>query len=389
MREALFPIFLRLGLTSFGGPVAHIGYLREEFVVRRHWLDDAEFAHLLALCQFLPGPASSQLVFALGRLRGGWLGAVSAWSAFLLPSALLMFAFASISAKLDSPLGAAFAHALKLVAVCVVAFGLWQMIRALMPDVARLLFAAFAAVAVALVPFAWMPLAAIALGAVASPLFVRRTVAPPSSIDIPERRGVATGLLATYAALFALSLLTVELPLAAAGAFYRSGALVFGGGHVVLPLLQRTVVDPGWITLDDFLNAYGAAQIMPGPMFSVATYLGAHLPGSAGGLFGAIVATLAIFAPGMLLLGGLLPFWNDVAKRPALARAVAGMNAAVVGLLAAAFYSPVCTSGIRGLVDVFIVFTGIALLFWRRKALLAIAWCVGAALLVYAIGPSA
>ena len=391
MRETLFPIFLRLGLTSFGGPIAHIGYLREEFVTRRRWLDDAEFAHLLALCQFLPGPASSQLVFALGRLRGGWFGGLSAWLAFLAPSALLMFAFAAAAPRLDAPLGLAFVHSLKLVAVCVVGFGLWRMTRTLTPDIARLLFAALIAVAVALLPLPWMPLAAIALGAVASPILVRNVTAPVASRDYPGSRSrrAAIGLLAVYGVLLAASFVPMRLPLAASAAFYRAGALVFGGGHVVLPLLQHAVVDPGWITPDDFLSAYGAAQIVPGPMFSVATYLGAHLPGDAGGVSGAVIATFALFAPGLLLLSALLPVWGDIVRHPRVARAVAGVNAAVVGLLAAAFYSPVCTSGIRDPVDALIAIAGVALLYWRGNALPAIAWCVIAELARYAVQSSA
>ena len=391
MREALFPIFLRLGLTSFGGPIAHVGYLREEFVARRRWLDDAEFAHLLALCQFLPGPASSQLVFALGRLRGGWMGALSAWLAFLLPSALLMFAFALLAPRLDTPLGLAFEHSLKLVAVCVVGFGLWRMMRALTPDIARLLFAALVAVAVATLPLPWMPLAAIALGAIAAPLLVRNVTAPavPADIRPKRRRSAAMGLLAVYGVLLAASFAPMQLPLAATAAFYRAGALVFGGGHVVLPLLQHAVVDPGWITTDDFLSAYGAAQIVPGPMFSVATYLGAHLPGDAGGVRGAVIATFAIFAPGLLLLSALLPVWSDIVRHPRVAHAVAGVNAAVVGLLAAAFYSPVCTGGIRDPIDALIALGGVALLSWRRNALSAIAWCIAAELLRSAVQSSA
>ncbi|HZZ94250.1 MAG TPA: chromate efflux transporter [Usitatibacter sp.] len=375
--------FTRLGLTSFGGPVAHIGYFRREFVERRRWLDDTQFAHLLALCQFLPGPASSQMGFSLGLLRAGWTGALAAFIAFTLPSALLLFAFAMLLPSLDNAIGQAAIHGLKLVAVAVVGQGVLGMARQLCPDAPRASIAVAALALVLVTGLAWMQLVVVAGGALAG-LVLRRSVAPPAGPPLTPPFGMRTGCV-LFAAFLVLLLALPVLAARADGffavveAFYRAGALVFGGGHVVLPLLRDTVVAPGWVSSDDFLAGYGAAQAVPGPMFSFASYLGARLPDGHGGALGATVALLSIFLPGLLLVAGALPLWRAIADHPVAARAVAGVNAAVVGLLAAALYDPVWTSAVRAPVDVAIAAIAFVMLVaWRASPLLAVAWCVAA-----------
>ena len=380
--------FLKLGLTSFGGPIAHLGYFRREFVERRRWIDETEFARLLALCQFLPGPASSKLGFSLGLLRAGWPGALVAFAAFTLPSAVLLFAFAGLLPYLAGPSGQAAVHGLKLVAVAVVAQGVLGMARQLCPDPPR---ATIAAVAVALILAfgqAWMQILVVVLGAIAGLAVCRAVEAPPpaAGLRLPYGIRVGTVLLTVFA------LLLFGLPLAARGhsgllpvidAFYRAGALVFGGGHVVLPLLRESVVTPGWISNDDFLAGYGAAQAVPGPMFTLSAYLGARLPGAEGGLVGASAALIAIFLPGFLLVAGALPLWRSIGHTPVAARAVAGINAAVVGVLGAALYDPVWTSAVHAPLDVAIAAIAFTLLVaWRASALVVVLWCVLAAVAV-------
>jgi chromate transporter len=382
--------FLKLGFTSFGGPIAHLGYFRREFVERRKWLDDGEFAQLLALCQFLPGPASSQLGFCLGLLRAGWAGAIAAFAAFTLPSAGLLFAFAALLPHVSGSAGEAAIHGLKLVAVAVVAQGVLGMARQLCPDAPRASIAAVSAALILAAGHAWMQILIVALGAVAG-LALCRNAKPIAGSALHPPYGIALG----WALIGLFTLLLFGLPLAARGAdglvsvveaFYRAGALVFGGGHVVLPLLRETVVAPGWISADDFLAGYGAAQAVPGPMFTLAAYLGARLPGGEGGLTGASVALLAIFLPGFLLVAGALPLWRSIADRPVAVRAVAGVNAAVVGLLGAALYDPVWTSAVRGASDVAIAVIGFTLLVaWRASALVVVLWCVVGALAVTTI----
>jgi chromate transporter len=382
----VFAAFLKLGLTSFGGPIAHIGYFRREFVESRQWLDEAEFARLLALCQFLPGPASSQMGFSLGLLRAGWGGALAAFAAFTLPSAVLLFAFAAWVPYLSGEAGQAAIHGLKLVAVAVVAQGVLGMARQLCPDAPR---ATIAAVAVALVlaaGHAWMQVLVVVLGAVAGLVVCRGVQPPPPGAGLHLHYGIRAGA----ALLVVFALLLFGLPLVARGqpgllpvieAFYRAGALVFGGGHVVLPLLRESVVAPGWISADSFLAGYGAAQAVPGPMFTLAAYLGARLPDARGGLVGASAALVAIFLPGFLLVAGVLPLWRSIGHTPTAARAVAGINAAVVGLLAAALYDPVWTSAVHGPLHFAIVAIAFTLLVaWRASALVVVLWCVGAAM---------
>ena len=346
-------VFLRLGLTSFGGPVAHLGYFRAELVERRRWLDESAFVELVGLCQFLPGPASSQVGFALGLLRAGWLGGLAAFCGFTLPSALLMLAAARGVSMWNERAGAGVLHGLKLVAVAVVAQAVWSLARALCPDRAR---AAIAAVSAALVLGRASALLPIALGASAGLLFCREVEpreARPLQFGVGRRAALACGAL--FAALLvvpALLELARHAPpaLALYNAFYRSGALVFGGGHVVLPLLRSAVVERGWAGDPIFLAGYGAAQAMPGPLFTFAAYLGSvasPLPGLAGGL----LALLAIFLPGLLLVAGALPFWSRLRTRPQAQSAMRGINAAVVGLLGAALYDPLWTSTIHGRLD--------------------------------------
>ena len=379
----VFLAFLKLGLSAFGGPIAHVGYFRREFVERRAWLADSQFAQLLTLCQFLPGPASSQLGFAVGLLRAGWAGAISAFVGFTLPSAIMLFALAASLPLLAGAAGAAAIHGLKLVALAVVAQGLRGMLGQLCPDPLRKGIATLAAVVILLAGQAWMQILVIALGAAAGLVLCRAVQPTPAQhLQLPHDSRIGWRCLALYA------LLLLGLPLlghdlgglwAVAAAFYRAGALVFGGGHVVLPLLQDALVKPGWISAAEFLAGYGAAQAVPGPMFSLAAYLGARLPGNEGGIIGAGVAVAMIFLPGFLLLAGVLPLWQSISARPLAARAIAGINAAVVGLLGAALYDPIWISAVQRPVDLAIGLVGFSLI-GRVSALLVVAWCVAASL---------
>jgi chromate transporter len=377
--------FSKLGMTSFGGPIAHLGYFRREFVERRRWLDEEHFGQLLALCQFLPGPASSQLAFSLGLLRAGWLGGLAAFICFTLPSALLLFALASSAQYLDGPLGQSVIHGLKLVAVAVVAQGIVAMARTLTPDLPRALMAAVAAGLVVISGSAWIQLLIVAGGATLGPWVCRRVLARRGE-TFPLHYGRRTG--SVFLVLFGM-LLIASFTLAphssplgqVAGAFYRTGALVFGGGHVVLPLLQQAIVDPGWVGQDTFLAGYGAAQAVPGPMFALAAFLGERLNQGQGGAPGATLSLLAIFLPGTLLVAGALPFWRAIGNRDQAARMLAGVNAAVVGLLVAAFYNPVWISAIRSPGDIAIALAGFVMLAWARwSPLIVVAWCVLASL---------
>ena len=364
----VFLVFLKLGVSSFGGPIAHLGYYRNELVVRRKWLDETTYADLVALCQFLPGPASSQAGFSLGVLRGnGLLGGLAAWFAFTMPSAVIMFAFAMGAASFTGPVAEGFLHGLKLVAVAVVAQAIWGMACSLTPDRPRAAIA-LAAVAV-VVTFAGSiaQIAAIALGACAG-LWLCRGEAPPVSghLNFPVTR--LSGGIALL--LFAALLLLTPVLAAASGshtiamfdAFYRSGALVFGGGHVVLPLLQAQVVSPGWVSNETFLAGYGLAQAVPGPLFTFAAYLGAVMNSPPNGLAGAAIALVALLLPGMLLVYGMLPFWDAMRARPAAQAALRGTNAAVVGILGAALYNPVWTSAVTSGCDFALALAGFLLL---------------------------
>jgi chromate transporter len=349
----VFWVFLKLGLTSFGGPIAHLGYFRQELVVRRRWIDEPDFVDLVALCQFLPGPASSQVGFSLGVLRGnGLVGGLAAWLGFTLPSALILIAFALGEAAFTGSVAEGLLHGLKLVAVAVVAQAVWGMTRTMTPDRERAAIAFSAIAVVVAVSGSVGQVAAIALGAVAGLRFCR---GEPDSVSgqlrFPVSRRGGTAALALFAAL-------LVAPLVAPGAasdravrlfeaFYRSGALVFGGGHVVLPLLQAEVVAPGWVTNETFLSGYGMAQAVPGPLFTFAAYLGAAMQPTPNGVAGAAIALVAIFLPGLSLVYGMLPFWDELRTHRAARSAMRGANAAVVGVLGLALYTPIWTSAVR------------------------------------------
>ncbi len=383
--------FLRLGLSSFGGPVAHLGYYHREFVVRRGWLDDTHYAQLLAPCQFLPGPASTQFGFSVGLLRAGWAGALAAFLGFTLPSAALLFAFSLFSSTVTGLYGHAALHGLKLMAVAVVARGVLAMGRTLTPDWPRTVVAAASFAWMLTVPATASQLAVIAFGAIIGPLACR-SVEPKPGAALPIRYGRRTGtvLLALCGILLLGSWLIPTqgspLLLRAAAALYRTGTLVFGGGHVILPLLKQAVVAPGWLSEGDFLTGYGAAQAVPGPMFSIAAFIGARLDHGQGGALGAVVCLVAIFLPGLLMISGVLPFWNLLAANARVARSMAGINAAVVGLLAAALYDPLWTSAVLSPIDLAIALAALLALLARAPVLAAVAGCVGARLAAAVLG---
>ena len=354
--QVLF-VFLRLGCTCFGGPVAHLGYFRTEFVARRRWLQEAEYAELIALAQTLPGPTSSQVGFMVGLLRAGWLGGLAAWLGFTLPSALLMVTFAAAGAAFNNPLATAALHALQIIAVAVIAQAVVAMQRTLAPDLRRILIA-FTAVPIALfAPASIATIGCIALGALAGLLFLRKLTAPARALPLPSLVSTRSSLVALTIMLGLLFLLpamariTGSPTLQVASSFYRSGALVFGGGHVVLPLLQASTVQNGWVTQHAFLSGYGAAQALPGPLFSFAAYLGYVLAQPPNHIAGACIALVCIFLPGLLLAAGILPFWNRLTRSPRALASLAGINASVIGVLAAALYRPGWTSAVHAPVD--------------------------------------
>ena len=374
----VFWIFLRLGLTSFGGPVAHLGYFRDEFVQRRQWLTERSYADLVALCQFLPGPASSQVGMALGLMRAGMPGALAAWLGFTLPSALVLALLGLGLAGGYAVLPAGAIHGLKVVAVAVVAQAVWGMARSLCVGRAKVTLMALACCAVLLVPGVWGQVGVmLAAGGAGWWLFGRgRAATPetpndaPDALLLPLRRRTGAALLVVFAALLVLLPLAVRLwpgsLLAMVDAFYRVGALVFGGGHVVLPLLQSAVVEPGWVSADAFLAGYGATQAVPGPLFTFAAFLGAAMaPGWAGAGF-ALLGILGIFLPAFLLVAGALPWWASLRQRAWARGVLAGVNAAVVGLLLAALYQPVATSALHSAADVALALVALAaLLRWQ------------------------
>ena len=380
-----------LGLTSFGGPVAHIGYFREAYVVRRRWLDEDTFAGLVALCQFLPGPASSQLGIAVGIRRAGLLGGFAAWLAFTLPSAAALILFAYGVQSLGDQTDAGWLHGLKVVAVAVVALALWGMARTLAPDRPRVTIAALAAIALLAAPGIAAQLAVIAGGGLLGLALLHTDSSEPSQADM--QRGTPWLAVVALLAFFAL---LIALPVAArvadngaltvADSFYRAGSLVFGGGHVVLPLLEAEVVPPGLVTRDEFIAGYGAAQAVPGPLFTFAGYLGAAMDVVAPRWLGGLLALGAIFLPSFFLVVGVLPFWERLRGIVRVRRALMGVNAAVVGLLLAALYDPVWTSAVRAPEDFALAVGAFALLaFWRVPpwAVVALAAGAGAALAAF------
>jgi chromate transporter len=348
----VFRVFLRLGLTSFGGPVAHLGYFRAEFVARRKWLDESAFADIVALCQFLPGPASSQTGISIGMMRAGLPGGFAAWLGFTLPSALAMMAFGYGVAEMGDLAHAAWLHGLKIVAVAVVANAVWGMARSLCPDAMRATVAVAAAITVLGTPTATGQVGAIIGGGLIGWWLLGERRMPPPVAAIAIR--VPRGLPAMAGALFFVLLIGLPLlrgavtsqAIAEFDAFYRSGALVFGGGHVVLPLLQAEVVPPGWVTNDAFLAGYGAAQAVPGPLFTFSAYLGTVMGKAPNGWLGALICLVAIFLPSFLLLIAALPHWERLRRVAGVQAALRGVNAAVVGLLLAALYNPVWTNAI-------------------------------------------
>ncbi|UXT52576.1 chromate efflux transporter [Agrobacterium tumefaciens] len=384
----VFAAFLKLGVSSFGGPIAHLGYFRDELVVRRKWIDEAGYADLVALCQFLPGPASSQVGFALGLLRAGPLGALAAWTAFTLPSAILLLLFATVAASIEGPVGTGLLHGLKIVAVAVVAQAVWGMAKSLAPDRQRASIALAGIVCVVFLAGAFGQILALAVGAIAGLVFCRDGAAREAAhlqFRVPKSLG--------YIALAAFALLLGLLPLLAAvagsqglslfDAFYRAGALVFGGGHVVLPLLQSEVVATGWVTEDAFIAGYGATQAVPGPLFTFAAYLGAVVGPQPNGVFGAAIALVAIFLPGMLLLVGALPFWEGFRRHLPAQAAMRGANAAVVGILGAALYDPVWTSAIFTSKDFTLALAGFILLtVWKTPPWVVVVICAAGGVLL-------
>ena len=375
---AIFLPILRLGLTSFGGPVAHIGYFRDEFVVRRKWLDERAYADLVALCQFLPGPASSQVGIGVGLSRAGLPGAVAAWIAFTMPSAIALILFGYGVTAFGDAVGSGALHGLKVVAVAVVAQAVWGMARNLCPDAKRTTLAVLATVGVLAVPSPFAQVGAIVIGGLIGWAILRADT-PTDHVDLGVRvnRGVAIAALALFfAALVGLPVLASAYPsqtLALVDSFYRSGSLVFGGGHVVLPLLQSEVVGPGWVSKDAFLAGYGAAQAVPGPLFTFAAYLGTVMTDAPNGIAGGLICLLAIFASSFLLVIGAMPFWDALRRVGAVRNALQGVNAVVVGLLLAALYDPVWTSAILSASDFGLGLAAFTLLvFWKTPPWLVV-----------------
>ncbi|MGE3712169.1 MAG: chromate efflux transporter, partial [Hyphomicrobiaceae bacterium] len=372
----------RLGLTSFGGPVAHLGYFREEFVSRRKWLDERAYADLVALCQFLPGPASSQVGMAVGLSRAGYAGALAAWAAFTLPSAIALVLFAFGVAAIEGASGNAWLHGLKIAAVAVVAQAVLGMMRSLAPDKERATLAVVAAIIALSIPTAWGQVGAIILGGIVGCTLLRSGAVPTDHAAMPLPVGRAAGtvaLLLFFTLLIGLPIIatqTSDRSIDLVDSFYRAGSLVFGGGHVVLPLLQTEVVPAGWVTNDQFLAGYGAAQAVPGPLFTFAAYLGAVI----GGWWIATLCLVVVFVPSFLLVVGALPFWEELRRTLWAQLALRGVNAAVVGLLLAALYHPVWTAGIQSPGDFAIGMAAfLALYMWNVTPWLVVVLCATAA----------
>ena len=384
----VFAVALRLGLTSFGGPIAHLGYYERTYVQQRQWLSPDEYAGLVALCQMVPGPASSQTGFLIGLRRAGWAGAFAAWAGFTLPSAIVMFGFALLAPRLEGPTTDAVLHGLKLVAVAVVAQAVWSMARNLCPDRARAALALLAAALLLVVSGSFVQIVALLIGAVGGAVLCRDLPAPPALPAMPVSMRTGGVALALFLVLLAaLPLAGAAAPhslLALAGIFYKAGALVFGGGHVVLPLLRDALVPQGWLSDGTFLAGYGVAQAIPGPLFTFSAYLGAIVaPAGAGAaLLWSSVALVFIFLPGLLIALAGLPVWLWLGHHPAARAALAGVNAAVVGILGAALYNPIWLSAVASGRDVAIALAGFLLLErWRVPPLAIVIFCVGAALI--------
>lgn len=384
-------VFFRLGLTSFGGPVAHLGYFREEFVAKRRWLDDRTYADLVALCQFLPGPASSQVGIAIGLSRAGYAGAFAAWTGFTLPSAIALVAFAYGVDALGGLGGSGWLHGLKVAAVAVVAQAVLGMTRTLTPDRDRATIAVVTVIVILALPSAWALVGMILFGGIVGVMLLRGD-APTDHVSLPLPIGRRAG--GVFLVIFFV--LLAGLPLLAAAtsshgiqlfdAFYRAGSLVFGGGHVILPLLQEAVVPPGWVSNDLFLAGYGAAQAVPGPLTTFAAYLGAIMKPEPSGMVGAALCLVAAFVPSFLLVFGALPFWEELRRRSTAQAALRGVNAAVVGILLAALYDPVWTSGITSAADFALGAGAFLLLFmWKTPPWLVVVLCALGGALIAAV----
>lgn len=368
----LFFTFLKLGLTSFGGPVAHFAYFRNEFVVRRNWLNDQIYSDLVALCQFLPGPASSQFGICIGLAKAGLPGAFAAWLGFTMPSALALMLFGLSVSTLGSITDQGWFHGLKIITVAVVVQAVWAMARTLCPDRQRIMIMVLATFAMLIWPSDVIQVAVICLGGIAGVVFLRTVSSNQiNSLSLVlNRRFSLTVLMSFFLLLLCLPLLSKLIPshtIAMIDSFYRAGSLVFGGGHVVLPLLQSEVVQSGWISNDIFLAGYGAAQAIPGPLFTFAAYLGVVMRPSPNGWLGGLICLLSIFLPSFLLVIGILPFWEVLLHHVNMARSVmSGINASVVGMLVAALYHPVWTSGIHSSADFGLALASFVLLqFWK------------------------
>ena len=386
----VFGVALRLGLTSFGGPIAHLGYYERTYVRQRRWLSPDEYAGLVALCQMVPGPASSQVGYLIGLRRAGWAGAFAALAGFTLPSAIVMFGFALLAPRLEGPTTDAVLHGLKLVAVAVVAQAVWSMARNLCPDRPRAALALLAAALLLVVSGPLVQIGALLIGAVGGALLCRNLPAAPGLPAMPVTlRTGAAALVLFLVLLIALPLAGTTAPhslLALAGIFYKAGALVFGGGHVVLPLLRDALVPQGWISDNTFLAGYGVAQAIPGPLFTFSAYLGAVMAPHGAALLWSGVALVFMFLPGMLIALAGLRVWLWLGHHPAARAALAGINAAVVGVLGAALYNPIWVSAVANGRDVAIALTGFLLLErWRVPPLAIVIFCITAALVSYTV----
>jgi chromate transporter len=383
---------LQLGLTSFGGPIAHLGYFNREYIQKRRWLNAQEFAALVSLCHFLPGPTSSQVGFLIGLRRAGIFGALAAWVGFTLPSAVLMYAFAVLAPHAPGPIMQAVFHGLMLTAVAVVSQALWSMARSLCPDWRRATIALGAAALLTFHSNELLQLIALAGGMVAGSILCRNLPQPSIELPATTNHRMAWIALAVFGGLLialpALGAFTPHGSIALANIFYRAGALVFGGGHVVLPLLQNALVPGQWLDNQEFLAGYGFAQALPGPLFTFAAYLGAASAPAHAALPWAVLALVAIFLPGLLLSLVGLSLWAQLGRIPAAHAMLAGINAAVVGLLGAALYNPIAITAIRSAIDVGAVIIGFVLVQWRRVPPILVAALMIAASLVVRFAPN-
>ena len=384
LQADIFKAFFTLGLTAFGGPVAHIAYFRQAFVENKRWLSDEDFTQLLTVSQTLPGPASSQLGFAIGLYRGGILGAINAFIAFTLPSAIALILFAMYVVSISSPLKDAALHGLQLVALPVVADAVWKMSRQLCPDLNRRIIAGLSLLFLLLMPFSFSQFVVMGFGAIAGLYLLQpNTKSQTFSLNLPYGKKTASLFLTLFILLFFIPLLNIDQPLFHfITIFYQAGATVFGGGHVVLPLLENKIVFTGLISSEQFLAGYGAAQAVPGPLFTISAYLGALLPGESSGVTGAVISLCILFLPGFLLILAVLPFWQSLQNNAVIQKSLLGINAAMVGLLAAALYQPIWQHVIHSYTDIIIAITGFILLHvYRLSPVIIVLWCLAGSII--------